>query len=184
MKTEKSSLRRSVLWFRFQLRFRLGWMWYKGISTVRLQKTFLEDRDLLNCLFYAVTSVISRKFFKINMSKEFPQTKDGSFVCPLRRTKEPSLCLLPLSEDTSPHKGFPQFEQKDEPLISLCPQLTQYTAVSPSTFCWSPDSPTVKLCCLDWLCIRSRNSSTSCVFNSFWITICLPSLSSVIISFL
>lgn len=32
---------------------------------------FLQDRSLLNCLFHAVTSVISRMFFNMNKSKKF-----------------------------------------------------------------------------------------------------------------
>ena len=36
-----------------------------------LRHFFLEDRELLNCLFHAVTSVVSRMFFKMNMSKNF-----------------------------------------------------------------------------------------------------------------
>ena len=36
-----------------------------------LRHFFLKDRELLNCLFHAVTSVVSRMFFKMNMSKNF-----------------------------------------------------------------------------------------------------------------
>lgn len=36
-----------------------------------LRHFFLEDRELLNCLFHAVTSVVSRMFFKLNKSKNF-----------------------------------------------------------------------------------------------------------------
>ena len=36
-----------------------------------LRHFFLEDRKLLNCLFHAVTSVVSRMFFKMNKSKNF-----------------------------------------------------------------------------------------------------------------
>ena len=34
-----------------------------------LRHFFLEDRELLNCLFHAVTGVVSRMFFKMNKSK-------------------------------------------------------------------------------------------------------------------
>ena len=36
-----------------------------------LRDFFLHDRSLLNCLFHAVNSVISRMFFKLNKSKNF-----------------------------------------------------------------------------------------------------------------
>ena len=36
-----------------------------------LRHYFLEDRSLLNCLFHAVTSVVSRMFFKMNKSRIF-----------------------------------------------------------------------------------------------------------------
>ena len=36
-----------------------------------LRHFFLEDRTLLDCLFHAVTSVVSRMFFKRNMSKNY-----------------------------------------------------------------------------------------------------------------
>ena len=36
-----------------------------------LRLFFLEDRSLLDCLFHAVTSVVSRMFFKLNKSKNF-----------------------------------------------------------------------------------------------------------------
>lgn len=36
-----------------------------------LRPFFLCDRSLLNCLFYAVESVVSRMFFKLNQSKNF-----------------------------------------------------------------------------------------------------------------
>ena len=36
-----------------------------------LRHFFLEDRSLLDCLFHAVTSVVSRMFFKLNKSKNF-----------------------------------------------------------------------------------------------------------------
>lgn len=36
-----------------------------------LRHYFLEDRSLLNCLFHSVSSVVSRLFFKMNMSKNF-----------------------------------------------------------------------------------------------------------------
>jgi len=36
-----------------------------------LRHFFLEDRDLLNCLFSAVRSVVFRMFFKMNKSEEF-----------------------------------------------------------------------------------------------------------------
>ena len=36
-----------------------------------LRDFFLQDRALLNCLFHAVNSVISRMFFKMNKSKNF-----------------------------------------------------------------------------------------------------------------
>ena len=36
-----------------------------------LRDFFLYDRSLLNCLFHAVNSVISRMFFKLNKSKNF-----------------------------------------------------------------------------------------------------------------
>lgn len=36
-----------------------------------LRHFFLEDRTLLDCLFHSVTSVVSRMFFKMNMSKNF-----------------------------------------------------------------------------------------------------------------
>ena len=36
-----------------------------------LRRFFLQDRSLLNCLFHAVTSVISRMFYKQNKSKHF-----------------------------------------------------------------------------------------------------------------
>lgn len=36
-----------------------------------LRKFFLEDRSLLNCLFHAVTSVVSTMFFNLNKSKNF-----------------------------------------------------------------------------------------------------------------
>ena len=36
-----------------------------------LRHFFLEDRDLLNCLFHAVTSVVSTMFFKLNKSMNF-----------------------------------------------------------------------------------------------------------------
>ena len=36
-----------------------------------LRHFFLEDRRLLNCLFHAVTSVVSQLFFKMNKSKNF-----------------------------------------------------------------------------------------------------------------
>ena len=36
-----------------------------------LRDFFLQDRTLLNCLFHAVTSVVSRMFFKINQSKNY-----------------------------------------------------------------------------------------------------------------
>lgn len=36
-----------------------------------LRHYFLEDRSLLNCLFHAVTSVVSRMFFKMNKSKNY-----------------------------------------------------------------------------------------------------------------
>ena len=36
-----------------------------------LRPFFLRDRSLLNCLFYAVESVVSRMFFKLNQSKNF-----------------------------------------------------------------------------------------------------------------
>ena len=36
-----------------------------------LRHFFLEDRTLLNCLFHAVTSVVSHMFFKLNKSKHF-----------------------------------------------------------------------------------------------------------------
>ena len=36
-----------------------------------LRDFFLKDRSLLNCLFHAVSSVVSRMFFKANMSKHF-----------------------------------------------------------------------------------------------------------------
>ena len=36
-----------------------------------LRDFFLNDRSLLNCLFHAVNSVISRMFFQMNKSKNF-----------------------------------------------------------------------------------------------------------------
>ena len=36
-----------------------------------LRDFFLKDRTLLNCLFHSVTSVVSRMFFKMNMSKNY-----------------------------------------------------------------------------------------------------------------
>lgn len=36
-----------------------------------LRDFFLQNRSLLNCLFHAVNSVISRMFFKMNQSKNF-----------------------------------------------------------------------------------------------------------------
>lgn len=36
-----------------------------------LRDFFLNDRSLLNCLFHAVNSVISRMFFQLNKSKNF-----------------------------------------------------------------------------------------------------------------
>ena len=36
-----------------------------------LRHFFLKDRDLLNCLFHSVSSVFSRLFYKMNMSKNF-----------------------------------------------------------------------------------------------------------------
>jgi hypothetical protein len=36
-----------------------------------LRHFFLEDRELLSCLFHAVTSVVSHMFFKMNMQKNF-----------------------------------------------------------------------------------------------------------------
>lgn len=36
-----------------------------------LRHFFLEDHSLLDCLFHAVTSVVSRMFFKLNKSKNF-----------------------------------------------------------------------------------------------------------------
>ena len=36
-----------------------------------LRYFFLKDRDLLNCLFHSVSSVFSRLFYKMNMSKNF-----------------------------------------------------------------------------------------------------------------
>ena len=36
-----------------------------------LRDSFLNDRSLLNCLFHAVNSVISRMFFQMNKSKNF-----------------------------------------------------------------------------------------------------------------
>lgn len=44
-----------------------------------LRPFFLKDRSLLNCLFSAVNSVISRMFFKINKSQRFTP----GFICVL-----------------------------------------------------------------------------------------------------
>ena len=45
-----------------------------------LRPFFLEDRDLLNCLFSSVNSVLSRMFFKANMSRNFVP----GFICVLQ----------------------------------------------------------------------------------------------------
>ena len=50
-----------------------------------LRHFFLEDRSLLNCLFSAVNSVISRMFFELNKSKNFVP----GFICVLHTFGRP-----------------------------------------------------------------------------------------------
>jgi len=50
-----------------------------------LRHFFLEDRSLLNCLFSAVNSVISRMFFEMNKSKNFVP----GFICVLHTFGRP-----------------------------------------------------------------------------------------------
>ena len=60
-----------------------------------LRDFFLNDRSLLNCLFHAVNSVISRMFFQMNKSKNFTP----SFIMVLHFRQRPQMepsysCLI------------------------------------------------------------------------------------------